>query len=98
MYSSVDLLSLFLSPLFSPSLSLSFSLSFVPFPLPLAEAAAREAALSSNALHSDYTPAPPTVIAPSRQSGAAEARMQMIQQQQEEEEGKRDRACFHIIM
>lgn len=72
---------------------LLFSLSLSAFPSLLAEAAAREAALNSNPLHghSEYAPPPPSVIAPSRQSGAAEARIQMMQQ--EEEEGERELIC-----
>ena len=76
------------------SLSVSLSPSPSPpslhpyYPPPLAEAAAREAALNTNTLHGEYAP-PPSVIAPSQQSGAAEARMQ-IMQQQEEKEGERD--------
>ena len=92
----LDVLQLICCGAISISLSLSLSLSPPPpllsFPHPLAEAAAREAALSSNALHSEYAPPPPSVIAPSRQSGAAEARMQMIQQ--EEEEGKREISIY----
>ena len=64
--------------------SLSLSLSLLPS-TPLAEAAAREAALNANPLHGEYAPPPPSVIAPSRQS-SAEARMQMMQQEEEEGE------------
>ena len=82
----------------SVMLNLSLSLHFLSlslFCLPLAEAAAREAALNTNPVHGEYAPPPPSVIAPSRQSGA-EARIQMMQQ--EEEEGEIHVDTAHAIL